>query len=397
MTFQLIAERLGQEEFLARSLHRDYRYVPGAVSDPGALVSFDTLNDLIATHRLEVPRLRLSTGGEMLSQQRYAGPVTTRRHTVWQRTHPADLHQCLAEGASLVVDAIDELHEPVADLAQHLEGWLRTHVQVNAYASWSAREGFGTHWDDHDVMVVQVEGSKHWRLYGPTRIAPMHRDTAQPDAPPEHPVADLVLEPGDVLYLPRGWWHAVAADQGVHSLHLTCGLTPHTGADLISWLSEMLRADETVRADLPLHAGAEAQAAYVEALRGHLMAAMEEPGLLERFAAARDAEDLGRLRPALPHLADLPADRELCVRLTTGRARLTTAAGSEGPVVRFAAAGQEVDFDPAVAPLLQRLLGGGWISLAELAAATDLTVADAAAVARELVAAQALTVRGGRS
>ncbi|QIK04719.1 cupin [Streptomyces sp. ID38640] len=396
MTFQLIAERLGQEKFLARSLHRDYRYVPGAVTDPGALVSFDTLNGLIATHRLEVPRLRLSAGGEMVPQHRYAVPVTTRRHTIWQRTHPAELHQRLAEGASLVIDSIDELHEPVAGLAQHLESWLRTHVQVNAYASWSAREGFGTHWDDHDVIVVQVEGSKHWRIFGPTRIAPMHHDTSQPEPPPEQPIADLVLEPGDVLYLPRGWWHAVAADQGVRSLHLTCGLTPHTGADLLGWLSEMLRATEQVRADLPLHAGSDAQHAYIRSLREHLVAALEEPGLLERFATARDAEDLGRLRPALPHLDGVPADPDLCVRLTTGRARLTSAADGEGAVVvRFTAAGQEVDFAPSVEPLLRRLLGGGWASLAELAAAAELTVADAAMVVGELVDAQAATVRGG--
>ncbi|MFI9358590.1 hypothetical protein [Streptomyces lydicus] len=63
-------------------------------------------------------------------------------------------------------------------------------------------------------------------------------------------------------------------------------------------------------------------------------------------------------------------------------------------MVRFAAAGQEADFDPAVEPLLRRLLGGGWVSLAGLAAAAELTVADAAAVAGELVDAQAATVRG---
>ncbi|MGY5135143.1 cupin, partial [Streptomyces nigrescens] len=73
----------------------------------------------------------------------------------------------------------------------------------------------------------------------------------------------------------------------------------------------MLRATEQVRADLPLHAGPDAQAAYVESLREHLVAALEEPGLLERFAAARDAEDLGRLRPVLPHLDGVPADPDL--------------------------------------------------------------------------------------
>lgn len=85
------------------------------------------------------------------------------------------------------------------------------------------------------------------------------------------------------------------------------------------------------------------------------------------------------------------------MRLTTGRARLTSAADGEGAVVvRFAAAGQEVDFDPAVEPLLRRLLGGGWVSLAELAAAAELTASDAAMVVGELVDAQAATVRGGR-
>ncbi|MEU9499711.1 hypothetical protein [Streptomyces sp. NPDC048196] len=98
MTYQLTAERLGQEEFRARSLHRDYTYVPGTVTDPGVLIYFDTLNNLIATHRLEVPRLRLSADGEMLPPHRYAVPVTTRRHTVWQCTHPAELHRCLARG-----------------------------------------------------------------------------------------------------------------------------------------------------------------------------------------------------------------------------------------------------------------------------------------------------------
>lgn len=308
MTHVSIAERLGQD-FLARSLHRDYLHVPGAVTDPAALLDFDVLNELIATCRLETPRLRLSADGHMLPQHCYTAPVTTRRHTVWHRIHPTELHQRLAEGASLVIDAVDELHEPVADLAQHLERWLRTHVQVNAYASWTQQAGFGTHWDDHDTIVVQVTGAKRWQLFGPTRTAPMHKDICEPAPPPEQPLADLVLKPGDVLYVPRGWWHAVSADQGTTSLHLTCGLTPHTGADLIAWIAETLREDEQVRTDLPLHADPTTQATHVENLRTQLLTALQEPGLIDRFTAARDAQDPGRPRPSLPHLTTtLPAD-----------------------------------------------------------------------------------------
>lgn len=396
MTRLRIAERLGQDAFLAQTLHRDYRHVTHAftAAELDALVSFDTLSDFLARHRLEPPRLRLARGGDMLPVHRYASHVTTRRATVWQRVHPAELHQQLADGASLVLDQIDHLHEPIGDLAAELEGWLRSSVQVNAYASWTPAEGFGTHWDDHDVVVVQVEGAKRWRLFGPTRRVPLHRDVAEPDPPPTEPVADLVLRPGDVLYLPRGWWHAVTADQGTPSLHLTCGITPpHTGSRLLTWLAEELLVSDTFRVDLPLRAGPDEQAAFLAVLGKEVAAALEEPGVMDRYADAQDAADPGRLRPSLPHLTAVPAEPGLLVRLTTGRARVTDTTVAGEDLVQLRGAGQEVDAAPAVAPLFRRLLQVGWHRLGDLASVADVSVADAAEVVTELVAADMASVR----
>lgn len=395
MTHRLIAARLGQD-FLAQAYNREFRHVPGVLSDPRvSLVSFDTLNDLVARHRLEPPRLRLHQNGDVLPQHRYAVPVTTRRSTVWHRVHPDELHQRLAEGASLVVDAIDELHEPIGDLAAGLEGWLRTGVQVNAYASWTATEGFGTHWDDHDVIVVQVEGSKRWKIFGPTRDKPMFRDVATPEPPPDTPVADIVLGPGDVLYLPRGWWHAVTADQGTPSLHLTCGISPHTGADLLGFLSDMLRSNELVRADLPIHADPDEQRVYLSGLGKAVAALLDDPDTIRWYAETRDAEDIGRLRPSLPYVDGVPEEPGLRVRLTTARARLRDVSDGGENLVRLTVAGSEVDFAPAARGLLERLVTGTWWSLGGLAADTGVPLGDVAAVAGELLAAKAATVRMG--
>lgn len=210
MTRLSIAACLG-EDFLAQALHREYRHVPGAL-DVAGLMTWDDLNQILAGHRLEPPRMRLSRDGETLLVGGYTTPVATRRHTVWQRLHPAELHTRLQEGASLALDSVDELHPPLARLCEAIERDLRTRVQANLYASWTSTEGFGVHWDDHDTVIVQLDGAKRWRIYGTTRPFPLYRDIEDSGEAPTEPVADLVLWPGDVLYVPRGVWHAVSLD-----------------------------------------------------------------------------------------------------------------------------------------------------------------------------------------
>ncbi|MBB0229295.1 JmjC domain-containing protein, partial [Streptomyces calidiresistens] len=213
-----------------------------------------------------------------------------------------------------------------------------------------------------------------------------------PQPPPANPVAELVLNAGDVLYLPRGWWHAVVADQGTHSLHLTCGLRHHTGAELITWLGQILRDSAHIRADLPIHGGPSEQVAHLELLRKNIIDALDSPGLLERYTAARDAEDPGRLRPSLPFVEGPPVDPELSVRLTSGRSRLSLT----GDAAVFTAADHAYEFAPAAAPLLHRLLTGGPATVAELAATARLSVEQVTAVVGELVAGQAATISGHR-
>lgn len=388
-----LAAHLGRDDFLAQVYHRQYLHVPGALPAPRELITWDDLNTILATNRMDPPRLRLSMDSEMLPQYRYSAPVSTRRHTVWQRLHPGELHARLTEGASLVIDAVDELHPAVGRANMELEQWLRTGVQTNLYASWTAREGFGVHWDDHDVVVAQVDGSKRWKIFGPTRTAPMYKDTEEPEPPPEKPLTEIVMRPGDLLYLPRGWWHSVAASEGEHSLHLTFGIQTTTGAQLVSWLADDLRRHDVLRLDLPVHAPPEEQVDYLGRLKKEVVDALGDPALIGRFMAARDAEDMTRMRPSLPHINGVPAVPGVRVSLTTARAEL--APTDDG--VTFRACGNEWDMATEAEPLLRRLLSAvpGSVSLGELADVAGVSVDDAAQVITELVGGQAVAVEGG--
>lgn len=386
MTTTSIAACLGGD-FLAQALHREHRHFPAAV-DVAGLMTWDDLNKLLATQRLEPPRMRLHHGGPPLHIGDYTEPVTTRRHTVWRRLQPAELHARLADGASLVLDSVDEMHRPLARLAEDIERALRTRIQANLYASWTGTEGFGVHWDDHDTIVVQLDGSKHWRLYGTTRPYPLHRDVEQPAEPPAEPVADLVLHAGDVLYVPRGVWHAVAADQGARSLHVTCGLQTHTSTDLLSWVCEQLLVHEEWRRDLPRLAPPAVQAEALHGLRKLLAEQLDDPRLITRYTKAMDGRAPGRMVPSLPYVGGIPADGDLRVRLTTARAVLEV--GEDA--VTLAAAGSEYEFAPAAEKVLRPLVDGETVALATLAAAAGLDVESVAGLVQELVAGQAAVV-----
>lgn len=151
--------------------------------------------------------------------------------------------------------------------------------------SGSAGDGVG---DDQevgrDVGECGVWVGDPCCIYGPTRQAPAWRDVEAPEAPTGEPIADIVLTPGDVLYLPRGWWHAVTADQGTASLHLTFGLATQTGAEFLGWAVDELRVNATVRQDVPRHSNQGERAAYLEAVRKDVLTLLDEPDVLDRWA-----------------------------------------------------------------------------------------------------------------
>jgi hypothetical protein len=355
LTLADLVAPVGVSQFFSDIQGKEHRRFPGAAGRFHDVLPWPALAAILHQHRLEFPRLRLALDGEPVAANVYTEQVSTRRNGVIPRLQAGPFIEQLRNGATLVLDAVDELSDPVGDLARRLEHDLRERVQVNLYAGSGVTHGFDVHWDDHDAFIIQLAGRKRWRMHGPTRPFPLHRDVEPPPSPDAEPIDEFMLEDGDVLYLPRGHWHDVSS-VGELSLHLTIGFNPATGVDLVAWLADQLRSDDLFRRDLPRFADAGTRAETASLLRDAIEAALT-PDIVDRFLTDRDAHAPAHPRVGLPWaaLADpLPPDDEGEVWLLAPRAVLQRADGK----VILLAAGKRFVFAEAAAPVLEALLDG---------------------------------------
>lgn len=151
----------------------------------------------------------------------------------------------LANGATLVLNTL-EAHSNVArQLSEEVHRFSGFPTCSNAYVSFGGPGSFGAHWDTHDVVVLQLVGRKRWRVGPPTFPLPLpaHTSRGSRQAAPRLSALDVLLEAGDMLYLPRGWWHEVTP-LPLPSLHLSVGIYVPSVLDALYWLCQRVLPPE---------------------------------------------------------------------------------------------------------------------------------------------------------
>jgi lysine-specific demethylase/histidyl-hydroxylase NO66 len=156
-------------------------------------------------------------------------------------------------GATIVLNQAQRRVPNLGRLCQGLEVALSAHIQTNIYLTPPDAQGFPTHFDNHDVFVIQAEGSKRWRLYNVPLDIPYRGERYQSSIHERGELAhEFVMHPGDVCYVPRGMMHDAVNEGDGPSLHITVGIINQTWADLIlEAVSEVALRHDGFRRSLP--------------------------------------------------------------------------------------------------------------------------------------------------
>lgn len=261
------------EQFLVENWTKRAVYIPAQEKHKFAqLFSWRDLNHLLNFHKLQDPQISFSLDGQSLTDM-------GRKH--WR--------DYLQQGATLVINGIDETVPAIADLARSLSNEIGHPVQTNLYCSPAMQRGFSCHYDTHDVLILQIEGKKEWFVFPETVQFPTSETRSPSHQPPDvPPYLQCTLQQGDLLYIPRGHWHyAISCDQP--SLHLTIGLDCCTGIDWLNWLHLDLQEQPAWRQNLPLVLHEKIQEntqnleQHLEALRQDLIAYLQQPDLISQY------------------------------------------------------------------------------------------------------------------
>ena len=157
-----------------------------------------------------------------------------------------------ADGYTIVLESIHRYVRAIASLLHAIEVELNFATQVNAYFTPPESQGFVPHYDEHDVLILQIRDRRSGTC---TTVSMSHRvrRCAMSRLPPTTlpSPTDVRLEVGDVLYLPGGRVHAAEATSEV-SVHLTVGVLAPTLLLLVTRaLNSLSGSDDRVHTQLP--------------------------------------------------------------------------------------------------------------------------------------------------
>lgn len=137
------------------------------------------------------------------------------------------------DGATLVFDGFQSICTPLRNLSHNLSEYLKCAVSVNVYLTPENSWGFPCHYDTHDVFILQVHGSKNWKVYDSPIELPLSNQSYQVDKDRlGDPIYEINLQQGDLFYMPRGYMHEGKANQE-ESAHITLGIYHTTWAKIL--------------------------------------------------------------------------------------------------------------------------------------------------------------------
>lgn len=137
------------------------------------------------------------------------------------------VHAMFRKGFSLVLNNVNHRHQPVAQLSESVAARFGVKTNANLYLTPAGGKAFDPHMDWMESFVLQIAGRKTWHFHHESRVHRAYLGLVVKPKQHGEPFQSVTLDPGDLLYVPRGLVHEVVAESSEASMHVTLGVEVH--------------------------------------------------------------------------------------------------------------------------------------------------------------------------
>lgn len=229
-------ELVGDEDDFFATYHtrRTLLRRDAVAGDPREILSVADMDDIVHQEGVRPALLRMLGQGTGV-----AGASLTRRLELRREGKafedalaPDKVYAHFRAGKTLIHAGLNHTRPNLRRLCAILTEKFAAPSEAVAYLTPAGQQGARAHSDPSDVYVIQLEGTKHWRVWPTPQSRRLGVDRDYTLAELGQPILDVSLRPGDVLYVPYGTPHVAAAEEQV-SLHVTVVALARTWAELL--------------------------------------------------------------------------------------------------------------------------------------------------------------------
>ena len=251
---------------------KDYTYAGGLVSPP-TFFSVERLQQHLNNPLLSPEWVQLRFKEEFIPLEKVM---------LWKMVQSKELrfidkskiNEVLAKGGSIILEGLDILEPVINSFLVKVDAAMPCALSNSvAFFSQKNNEAYRGHRDEDDVLVIHLSGEKKWRIFAPQQrryLGNFPLTVAQMG----EQIAELVMRPGDALFVRAGVPHIVETT-GEHSLHIAFDLVDRTpGVEDISYSANQVYKQGSENPHVP-----------VSQVIDHYTGILKDPRFLQEMAA----------------------------------------------------------------------------------------------------------------
>ena len=275
--FRSLVSPLTPERFFDEHWGKKFLYIRG--ESRNAYREILTLNDMesfFQSGTLHPSFIRVIKSGIDCPLEAWTDLEKRRNTGFYHVVNNGKLFSQVAGGATVIINAAERSIPKVGLLCQNLRKELKLGIQANIYITPPNEEGFKIHFDEHDVFVLQVSGSKEWRVYKSLEGYDNNDDSLVSAGPDRQLSSEYRLSAGDLLYLPSKVFHE-ARTASEPSIHLTLGIQANKWFHLVEQMAQSARESPAFQHLIPhIYSGKEERRRFSEEFVSSLHQLFEE-------------------------------------------------------------------------------------------------------------------------